>query len=627
MCGITGFIGQGNQAILGAMMAAIRHRGPDASGKFVDPAQAVYLGHQRLEILDIEGGKQPFFSADGNRCIVFNGEIYNHMDLRQELLAKGLHFRTDHSDTETLLQAFQAWGPAMQKRLNGMWAFAIYDRQKRQLFLSRDRFGQKPLFYAHYGDGFAFASELQALLHHPKIHRDQDLLGLQKFYAHGYLPGHHTQYQAIKKLLPGHQLTLRLSDLNLKREQWWQFQLEPQPLFSSEHQWQQALDEALERAVARRLMADVPLGVLLSGGIDSSTIAWYAQKVSSAPIKSFALGFEQKSFDERKPAQLAANHIGTQHHQTTLTWVDAAASMAGVSHNMDELLGDSSLIPTAHLCQFTRKQVKVALGGDGADELFAGYDPFRALTKARLYARFMPSSFHRALRWMAKKLPVSQKNMAFGFKLNKALEGLDPPTTYMIPRWMAPLPPKEIAELFQTKVEPEILFEESRRAWQKVSDHDLVGKCLQFFTQLYLNAGVLTKVDRASMMHGLEVRSPFLDIDLVDLVRRMPHHLKLRGQTTKYMLKKTMAQKLPSTLLTRPKKGFGMPVGTWFKQGQLSFTSNSQHFKHNPALAKTLYQDHVRGKKDSRLFLWCYWVHHHIMSNQLTISAQSKFSD
>lgn len=616
MCGITGFIGPGNRDDLDRMMAALTHRGPDAAGHFCDPDQGVFLGHRRLIILDPQGGKQPHTTSDGQLSIVYNGEIYNHLCLRKELRALGHQFTTDHSDTETLLLAYRAWGEAMQDRLNGMWAFVIYDRVKHQFFCSRDRFGQKPFYFATYPGGFAFGSELTALLMHRQVPRHQDPRAIRKYYGYGYFPAPHTPYSAIRKLAAGKSITVKLSNPTPQIRCWWQFHLEPQPLYNSEDAWCEALRERLATAVQRRLMADVPLGILLSGGIDSSSVAWFANRASQRPLPSFALGFEQQSFDERIFAQQAAHHIGTDHRETILTWPDAVASMARIVRQLDEPLGDSSLIPTAHLCAFARKHITVALAGDGADELFAGYDPFLALNKARAYAAMVPKTMHRAIRLLAAKLPVSQSNMALSFKINKTLEGLDQPRPFWIPTWMAPLPANDLSELFQTPIHMEDLYEEAITAWSDEPVNDLTGQALQFYTRLYLADGILAKVDRASMMHSLEVRAPFLDIELVDLARRMPHHLKRRGNTSKYILKKAMTGLLPDSLLMRRKKGFGMPIGAWFQEGRVAFPCGPEPFPHRVSIAKNLYAVHMKNQRDMRLFLWSYWVHHQVQAKQ-----------
>ena len=616
MCGITGFIGPGNRDVLAKMMAAIAHRGPDDAGMYLEPSQSVFLGHQRLEIVDIAGGKQPFSSEDGTLTLVFNGEIYNHLELRKELQGLGFTFQTDHSDTETLLLAYRAWGPAMLPKLNGMWAFAIYDSEHQSLFCSRDRFGQKPLYYACYPNGFAFASELTPLLLHPEVPKHQDVMGIRKYYAYGYFPAPWTPFEAIRKLPAGHQILLNLGESKPRIEKWWQFDLEPQELFRTEAEGAEQLLELLKKAIQRRLMADVPLGILLSGGIDSTTLAVFANQLSATPLASFALGFEQKSFDERTFARQAAAHAGTQHYETQLSWVDAAASMATLVHQLDEPLGDSSLVPTAHICQFAKQRVKVALGGDGADELWAGYDPFLALAKAKAYAAITPKPIHQALKLLVSWLPVSHHNMTLGFRLTKTLQGLDLARPLFIPGWMAPLAPADLQDMFSSPIDPELLYQEAIQAWSDEPKNDCVGQALQFFTRLYLADGILTKVDRASMMHSLEVRSPFLDIELVNFTRKLHHHFKLRGSTTKYLLKKAVAPHLPQTVLTRSKKGFGMPVGAWFQQGQLSFPKCSVGFTHNAAKANALFQEHRMGNKDHRLFLWSYWVHCQVLERQ-----------
>jgi asparagine synthase (glutamine-hydrolysing) len=622
MCGLAGFVGHGDRAVLRRMTDAIRHRGPDAEGHWVDENAAVFLGHRRLSIVDLSGGAQPMWTRDGRIGVVFNGEIYNHAELREELKARGCEFLTDHSDTEVLLHGYAEWGDAFVERLNGMWAFVIYDRARRRLFGSRDRFGKKPLYYFHEGDTFGFASELSALLAHPRCPRDISPLSLQKYFAYCYIPAPRSIYERVSKLPGGHSFSYELDAVaamessgplrgKLTVWKWWEFILEPdQRLAANEKALCEEIRATLEGAVQRRLMSDVPLGVFLSGGIDSSAIAAFAaQHVPADQLNTFSIGFNDPSFDESSYARLVAKQLGTAHREEILDLDKSVALLPEIIGKLDEPLGDGSLLPTYLLSHFTRQHVTVALGGDGGDELFAGYDPFVALKKAELYAKYVPKPVHQAIRLLAARLPVSHQNMSFDFKVKRTLAGLSYAPQLWNAVWMSALEPRELAELFHQPIDENELYSEAIDAWDRCAQPNLIDRALQFWTNVYLQDDILAKVDRASMMCSLEARSPFLDIELVDLARRIPWQLKLRGGETKWILKRALAPLLPREIVARPKKGFGMPIGRWLREGKFEF-DHTRTFPHLGAIAfpKRKIAAHLGGKSDERLFLWSYWV-------------------
>lgn len=614
MCGIAGFIGLGEREILEKMTRALVHRGPDAEGFFIEENRGVYLGHRRLAILDVAQGGQPMMADNGELVIIFNGEIYNHLELRQELLAKGYQFQTDHSDTEVLLHAYHAWGEAMLPRLNGMWAFAIYDRRQQQLFLGRDRFGQKPLYYFQTHEEaplFAFASELKALLHHPRAPREESLLALKKYFAYGYIPAPYTPIKSIFKLPAGH-----WGKWDLKTKQWsvkryWEYHLQPmQSDLPADHgkAWGEELLERLGRAVKRCLITDVPLGVFLSGGIDSSAIAALATRyLPSGALKTFSVGFTDPSFDELFYARQVAFYLGSDHHEEILDLEKARHFLPELLSHLDEPIADSSLLPTWLLSRFARHHVTVALGGDGSDELFAGYDPFRALRAAKLYFKCFPKRWHPALRFFATQLPVSHRNISCDFKIKRFLRGISFPPSCWMPVWMGPLELFEINEYFGDHNSIEEIYSEVIQLWEKTNqEKDPINHALQFFARLYLQDDILAKVDRMSMQHSLEVRAPFLDNEVVDFVCRLPHTVKYRGRTTKWILKKALESLLPSEIIHRKKKGFGMPIGAWFQQGDiiplLPKKASAQRF------FKKGFRSHQVRKSDERLFLWAQHV-------------------
>ncbi|MFM8365156.1 MAG: asparagine synthase (glutamine-hydrolyzing), partial [Verrucomicrobiota bacterium] len=497
MCGIAGFVGAGDGAVLRRMTGRLVHRGPDAEGFFEKPDAGVFLGHRRLSIIDLAGGAQPMFSADGRTVIVFNGEIYNHPELRRGLQGRGHVFATDHSDTEVLLYAWREWGAAMLDRLNGMWAFAIFDVAERRLFLARDRFGKKPLYWFHRQGTFGFASELSALLEHPLAPRNESELARVKFLAHALIPAPHSAIDGIFKLPAGHDLTLKLDGSAPVVRRWWRYTLEPETGRKEESVLVEELLEILKRATNRRLIADVPLGVFLSGGVDSSMIAALACRSCSAGVppamtggtpvlhglQTFTIGFREPTFDESMYARQVAEFLGTDHHTDTLSLDAALAVLPRIFDRLDEPQGDSSLLPTWLLCRFARTKVTVALSGDGGDELFAGYDPFRALRLASLYDKTVPRPVHKALRLLAARLPVSHKNISLDFKIKRTLRGLDHPPRLWNPVWLGALEPCELARLTQSRFSIEEIYSEAIESWESCAAADPVDRTLQFYTE------------------------------------------------------------------------------------------------------------------------------------------------
>lgn len=611
MCGICGFVGKGGVEDLSRMNATLEHRGPDAEGLWHDRRKAVYLGHKRLSVIDLTGGAQPMWSADGTLGVVFNGEIYNHEVLRKGLIKEGHQFQTDHSDTEVLIYGYRQWAADLPHKLNGMWAFAIYDKNKNELFISRDRFGKKPLFYSLQNGTFVFASELTALKKHPNMASNISTKSLKKFFAYGFIPAPYSLNENIYKLPGGHNLLLDATTLDIRIEKYWDFQLEPFERIPSnpEEEWGKQLRFLFEKAVKRRLMSEVPLGVLLSGGIDSSSVtALAARHMVGEKLKTFSIGFEEASFDESAYANRVADRFQTDHHLETLSIERAADLLPEIMTKLDEPIGDSSLLPTYLLCQATKKHVTVALGGDGADELFAGYDPLRALQFANMYRKLVPRAMHQAIRAIASYWPVSHRNMSLDFKLKRSLRGLSYPTYLWNPVWLGPLEPKELDELFQEPTDVEDVYEDAINYWESCAQENLVDKTLQFYTKLYLQDDILVKVDRVSMMHSLEVRAPFLDIELVDFVRKIPHIYKYRNGQTKYILKKAFGPIIPRNVRYRAKKGFGMPIGRWFRDGKLALRPETMSVNMNPSFVRQKMNEHQRNYQDHRLFLWNHWI-------------------
>jgi asparagine synthase (glutamine-hydrolysing) len=610
VCGIAGFAGEGDQTVLAAMCDAIAHRGPDGRGSFVDSVRHVYLGHLRLSVLDLAGGAQPMWNETKSLCVVFNGEIYNHRELRQELTALGHHFSTDHSDTEVLVHGYEEWREDLPRRLNGMFAFAAYDLASGELFLARDRFGEKPLFYVSMRGLFAFGSELSALLAHPTVPREVDSVALRKYFAHCFFPAPHTPYRAIRKLPGGHWLTLDRSGVVRIRE-YWRFDIVDDPPSGNDDELAEELRSLISQGVERRMESDVPLGVLLSGGIDSSAILACAAKcVEGAKLQTFCIGFDETSFDESRYARIMADFAGANHRTDTCNLESARLSLPSILREIGEPLADGSLLPTYLVSAFARKYVTVALSGDGGDELFAGYDPLAALTPSSRYQALVPGMLHPALRYLAGCLPASDRNMSFDFKLQRWLRGITYPPAFWNPVWMAALAPDEIAELFGVESKVEDLYSEVLTAWEQCQSKDLLDRSLVYFTKFYLQDNILVKTDRASMRFAFELRTPFLDNDVVKFAQRLPRRLKMRGPHRKYLLKRAFQRSLPSETISRRKKGFGIPLARWLRQlaipGDLETVPGIQS-----QVMRRRWEKHRARRQDNRHAILSWLTLHH----------------
>ena len=608
MCGLTGFVGTGGRTDLEAMADAITHRGPDDAGFYIEDEYALHLGFRRLAVVDIAGGHQPMWNEDKSVCVLFNGEIYNQAELRAELVVAGHIFRSDHSDTEVLVHGYEEWGEDLPVRLNGMFAFVVWDRRRRRLFAARDRFGEKPFFYATRPGFFAFASELSALIRHPAVDRTIDQRALQKFFAYGYIPAPNALYRGARKLPGGCSLTFDLHDSRLRERRFWRFAID-----TDEHApaaritaLSEELRALLDRAVARRLVSDVPLGIFLSGGIDSSTVlALAARHRPPAGLDTFTIGFNEASFDETIYARDVATTIGTRHHERILDFGTARDLAARILGRLDEPTGDASILPTYMLCAFAREKVTVALTGDGGDELFAGYDPFAALAPAAWYDRLVPPPVHLLLRRMTGLLPLAMNNMSLDFRLRRAMMGLSYPPRVRLPVWMSPLEPARMGELFDRPLPIEELYSEAIAVWDKAQAKNPIDRTLEFFTNLYLQDDILAKTDRAAMMVSLEARAVFLDNDVVDFCARLPHRYKYRHGMRKFLLRRAAEGLVPEAVLKRPKKGFGIPLANWLRQMPPSPPLGAVPGL-RPAWIAERWSNARAGQEDERLLLWSW---------------------
>ncbi len=616
MCGIAGFSGKGDARVLTAMRDSLRHRGPDDAGQELFPhpgGGVVGLAQRRLSIIDLSpAGHQPLSNEDGTVWVSFNGEIYNHKVLRSML--RNTHRFRGESDTEVIVHLYEELGVDVFAELQGMFALALYDTKSGKLFLVCDRMGKKPLYWSVQHGTLLFGSELKALIAHPDFTRELDLSALNKYFQYEYVPTPHTIFQHTYKLEPG--TYLEWDGKEGKKTQFWKPSFLPKA--TSFNEALARLDQALAASVRDRLVADVPLGIFLSGGLDSSTVAYYAAREAGARISTYAIGFEEASFDESAYARQVAQHLGTEHHEHILSARDSLALIPELAEYLDEPVADASFVPTYLLSRFTRSHVTVALGGDGGDELFAGYDPFLAHRVARLY-EYVPKPARDALRYAVHHLPVSHANMSLDFKLKKSTSGFEGDPHYRIQRWLGAFGRDERAQLFRPDVwqqlEGQNEFEDIDRYYAEMDSHERYDELAYLFQRMYMMDQVLVKVDRASMAHALEVRAPFLDTRVVDAANHLPTRYKLHGTTRKYILKKLMEGKLPHDIVYRKKKGFGMPVGEWLRgplapwmREVLSADAIARVGLFNEDQVARVVKDHEEGQSNNWMQLWTLLV-------------------
>ncbi len=633
MCGIAGIVGKRGDIIEAAdvhrMCQTIVHRGPDDEGVYAQGP--VGLGMRRLSIIDLAGGKQPIHNEDRTVWVVFNGEIYNFPEVRRELEKRGHQFYT-HSDTEVIVHLYEEMGADCVKKLRGMFAIALYDTKRDVLLLARDRLGKKPLHYALHQNRLLFGSEIKTILAaHPEL-AEIDSEGLLQYFYFGYIPDPRTVFRGIRKLPAGHLMEFHHGEMKIR--QYWdlpEYGTHP-PI--GEKECLDELERRLEEAVRIRLISDVPLGALLSGGVDSSIIVALMARTSGKPVKTFSIGFQAEQFNESEYARLVAERFGTEHHELILE-PDLEETLAYLSGMMEEPFGDSSMLPTYYVCRMARRQVTVALSGDGGDELFAGYDRYGV---AMGRSKFDPLS-----RWLGPiyrdrihgMIPAGMygKNLAWNATLNERDRYLDGLTFF-------PALHRERGLFTPEFLESAAHLPDPLREWQHVYDSapasDRLSRLLYLDTKTYLNADILTKVDRMSMATSLEVRVPMLDHEFVEWVTSLPVEWKSRAGTRKHILKK-LAERLgiPPALLHRKKQGFQMPLVDWMRSerktqfwGVLLEPRTLQRGYFKPAVVHSLIDEHLRGRRNRSGLLWRMLVlelwHRNFMESRSNWSAERK---
>ena len=573
MCGICGKLALDGTTpqkdLILKMSDTLRHRGPDDEGIYI--GKNIGLGHRRLSIIDLSTGHQPLSNEDDTIWIVFNGEIYNFLEIRPNLISRGHRFKTK-TDTETVIHLYEEYGVDCVQHLRGMFALAIWDEKKRRLFLARDRIGKKPLCYSFTKNSFVFASELKAILEDIDINKEINLEAIHHYLTYQYVPSPLTIFTQIKKLPPGHIMVVE--DGKIKRlERYWRPEYTPKTSLS-EPEIIESILEILKEATRIRLISDVPLGAFLSGGIDSSATVAMMSQLMDKPVKTFSIGFPEASFNELSFARVIADRFKTEHHEEIVK-PDALDILPKIVWHYNEPYADSSCIPTYYLSQMTRQNVTVALNGDGGDEIFAGYERYLAYKLTSYYEK-VPKFIRDGILNTLKAFPESSLRQDFIRKAKRFTEVMTEPKERRYIRWLS---------IFSNEMKERIYSEEMKERMRSIDSvemvadsfkrsgtDDLLDTLLFVDTLNYLPEDLMVKVDIASMAHSLECRSPFLDHKLVEFAASIPSCLKLKGRKTKYILKKALAKILPEEILNRGKMGFGVPLSFWFRRELKDYT-------------------------------------------------------
>ena len=626
MCGIAGIFDLNHRQLPIAdlksvkdMLAKIVHRGPDGEGLW--QKGSVCLGHRRLAIIDLECGAQPMESVDQTVCVSFNGEIYNFPALRLELKKDGFRFKTN-SDTEVILAAYQKYGFDCVKKLDGMFAYALFDQKRNLISLARDRFGKKPLFYTVQKGKCFFASEITSLLAVKDISLTLDPEAIPKFLAYEYVPEPQTIFKEVSSLLPGHTLTLGQGTLIQTRYWDLPYPKEPKQTLA---EIATTLRELLRAAVKKRLISDVPLGVFLSGGLDSSIVTALMAEETINPVKTFAIGFREASYDESKYARIVASAYSTDHHEEILDASICADLLPAIVRQMDVPMADASVAPTYLLSKVTRQDVTVALGGDGSDELFAGYENYAAYKQALLFKKF-PHLLQKIITTISAYLPKSQGYVNLNLAMQTFLNGAHAPNWLRIERLLCAFYSDQLKEIlsneFKTLLSPkslddEFLFSSTKLEYEHWPSKTAppLARAFHVYARQFLPQDILVKVDRCAMLNSLEVRAPFLDTAVAEFVAKLPVELKMSGLKGKWILRYAMRDILPKAILTRNKRGFQIPVAAWLRGKMRPLVCEllekerlKQQGIFNILAVERLKTEHFNNQADHRKPLWALIV-------------------
>lgn len=612
MCGIVGIVRSDNgtvdHALVSRMCAAIRHRGPDEDGFYLK--EKVGLGMRRLSIIDLAGGQQPIHNQDKSAWIVFNGEIYNYRELREKLEKLGHTFYTN-SDTEAIVHAYDQYGADCPKHLRGMFAFAIWDERTQELFLARDRVGKKPILYAQLNGQLVFGSEFSALLLHPDISRDIDTEAIHHYLSFMCVPAPMTAYKAIRKLEPGHSLRWKKGEIRI--EQYWQPDFSKKVDIDEEEAGEQAI-KILREAVKVRLMSEVPLGAFLSGGIDSSAVVALMSEESSEPVKTFSIGFEEQDFSELHHARRVAEHVGADHHEFIVR-PDAMEILPTLVEHYGEPYADSSAIPTYYVARETRQHVTVALNGDGGDESFAGYERYAAMRLAERYHRIPALLREGVFQQAIQLIPSSETKRGRARDVKRFIQAASLPKVERYLRWVSVFNAEAKNDLYSdnfTRETKNVAVSKMLAPWfAHANGSGIIDAALLADIMTYLPNDLLVKVDIATMAVSLEARSPFLDHHVIEFAASLPEKFKLRGLTTKYLLKRVLKKLLPAENLDRKKMGFGVPIGHWFRGEMKPFLHETvlseralKRDLFKPEAVRQMVELHTRGERDYAHQLW-----------------------
>ncbi len=617
MCGICGILHSDperpvERAMLERLNGSIMHRGPDSDGFFL--AGPVGMAMRRLAIIDVSGGEQPIFNEDGSVAIVFNGEIYNYRELRDELRERGHRFATS-SDTEVLVHAYEQWGDGMLPRLNGMFAFSIWDARRRRLLIARDRMGEKPLYWHHSPEGLVWGSEAKAVLAAPWVERRLDPVALHHYLTLQYTPDPLTIYAGIRQLPAAHKLVVE-DGRGPVVERWWQLNFEPKLRLRDDEAVEQAR-ALLSAAVERQLMSEVPLGAFLSGGIDSSIIVALMAERASEQVRTFSIGFEERHFSETHYARQVAERYGTDHHEFTFRPADLVRVIEGVAAAVDEPFADPAALPLYELARQTRRHVTVALSGDGGDETLAGYRRYALDGLLRPYTALPSWVTQRAVPAAAALIPEpwwlpEDRNPITGLRRLGQFSAITHKASLV--RWGSYFSHAEKLDLYTPELRAELEAVDSAswvaEAYDRALASSLLDRTLGADHVTYLSGDLLPKTDRMTMAHSLEARAPFLDAEWVEWTARLPARFKVRGQSTKWLLKAAFGDKLPPQVKARGKQGFSVPVGNWLRDELRDWAA--ERLLHNdllgawlrPEAVRALFDEHSSGKVNHGKKLW-----------------------
>jgi asparagine synthase (glutamine-hydrolysing) len=614
MCGIAGIVDFNGSAptreTIGRMTDLLRHRGPDDEGiEIIGPAG---LGHRRLSIIDLSpAGHQPMTLEGAGLHVVFNGEIYNFQEVKAELEALGETFRT-RSDTEVILRAYRAWGVDSLQKLNGMFAFALWDEQRQTLFAARDRLGKKPFFYHHRPGRIAFGSEMKALLADPTIERDVDPAAIDEYLTYSYIPAPRTVFRGIRKLLPGHYLLFQKD--RITTAPYWELTFGSNGSAKSEPEALERLEELFRASVRRRLVSDVPVGAFLSGGLDSSAVVGMMAELMTEPVRTYTIGFTEEGFSEIEDARVVARHFGTRHHEYSVR-ADAVEILPDLVWHLDEPFGDSSAVPSYYVAKLAAQDVKVVLSGDGGDELFAGYTRYQEALAPKPW-RWIPHSVRKTVFGsVAANLPIDWPGRNRLYEMGNMRRDSSPD-------WMG-LYPYIRERIYSRAMRAEL--NESRRSGggsataledlPRLRNLDRLSRLQYLDTMRYLPDDILVKVDRTTMAHSLESRAPLLDHELVSYVATLPPSFKLKDGVSKYLFRKMISRYLPSGILEKKKQGFAIPRETWFRSDlkahareRLLDPKAIGRGYFDPRILDQVLTYHAAGQRDYSGWIWCLLV-------------------